>query len=64
VDLKTLLVILTVLLFIIWWELSRINSRLKDRFATEREEDYKWSQADPMGHWEAHKNNKSSKEKG
>jgi hypothetical protein len=64
VDLKTLLVILTVLLFIIWWELSRINCRLKDRFATEREEDYKWSQADSMGHWEAHKNNKSSKEKG
>jgi hypothetical protein len=34
---------------------------LKDRFPTEKEQDYKWSQEDPHGHWEAHKDDESLK---
>lgn len=62
-SIEVVLEIIAVLLLIIVWELSRINSRLKVRFPTEKEQDYEWAQRDPMGHWEAHKNDKSSKEK-
>jgi hypothetical protein len=46
------------LLFLILWRVMNIDSRLKERFPTEKEADYKWSQDDPMGHYEAHKNDK------
>jgi hypothetical protein len=55
VNIQTLLVIVAILLLLILWKISRIDGRLKDRFPTEKEQDYKWSQVDPMGHWEAHK---------
>jgi hypothetical protein len=58
----TLLLLAVVLLGLIWWELSKISSRLKDRFPTEREQDYKWAQDDPMGHWEAHKREHDGKD--
>lgn len=58
VNIETLLVIIAVLLFLVFWKVSDINSRLKDRFPTEKEQDYKWSQDDPMGHYEAHKEDK------
>jgi hypothetical protein len=48
-------VVIAVLLLLILWKLSNIDRRLKEKFPTEREQDYKWSQEDPMGHWEAHK---------
>lgn len=57
-DIQTLLLIIAVLLLLIFWKLSDISARLKDRFPTEKEQDYEWSQKDPMGHWEAHKNDK------
>jgi len=52
------LIIIAVLLFLILMELGKINSRLKERFPTEKEQDYEWAKTDPMGHWEAHKNDK------
>jgi hypothetical protein len=51
-------VVIAVLLLLILWKLSDIDSRLKEKFPTEREQDYKWSQEDPMGHWEAHKDSR------
>jgi hypothetical protein len=53
-----MLVVIAVLLLLILWKLSRIDSRFKERFPTEKEEDYEWSKKDPMGHWEAHKDDK------
>ncbi len=47
-SIETLLVIIAVLLLLILRELSKISSRLKDRFPTEKEQDYKLSQEDPM----------------
>jgi hypothetical protein len=57
-DIQTLLVVIAILLFLILWKLIKIDSRLKERFPTEKEQDYEWSQKDPMGHWEAHKDEK------
>jgi len=57
-----LLLLIIVLLGFIWWELSKIGSRLKQRFPTEEEQDYEWSQKDPIGHWEAHKHDHDRKE--
>ncbi len=62
VNIQTLLVVIAVLLLLILWELSKIDSRLKGRFPTEKEQDYKWSQEDPMGYWEAHKEEKQTRE--
>ena len=53
-----MLIVIAVLLFLIFVEISKIGNRLKDRFPTEKERDYEWSQKDPMGHWEAHKEDK------
>ena len=58
---QTLLVVIAVLLILILWKLMRIDARLKERFPTEKEQDYEWSQDDPTGHWEAHKANKKNK---
>jgi hypothetical protein len=51
-------VIIAVLLALVLWKLSSIAGRLKERFLTAKEEDYKWSQDDPLGHWEAHQDDK------
>jgi hypothetical protein len=51
--------IIVVLLFSIDWKLMKVSARLKEKFPTEKEQDYEWSQKDPMGHWEAHKNDKA-----
>lgn len=40
--------------------LERIDRRTRERFPTEKEADLDWSQTDPMGHWEAHKDDKGS----
>jgi len=58
VDLKTLLLIIAVLLLMIWWQVSSISARLKERFPTEKEQDRQLAKDDPMGHWEARKNDK------
>jgi hypothetical protein len=55
---ELLLSIIAFFLFIILVQISGISSRLRERLPTEKEEDYDWSQKDPMGHWEAHKDDK------
>jgi hypothetical protein len=54
-DLEFLLIVIAVLLFLIYWKVSAISARLKERFPTEKERDSQWAKDDPMGHWEAHK---------
>ena len=53
--LEILLIIIAVLLFLLVLRVESIAARLKERFPTEKEQDSKWAQEDPMGHWEAHK---------
>lgn len=57
-DLEFLLVIIAVLLALILWKISKIEARSREIFPTEKEADYDLSQKDPMGHWEAHKDDK------
>jgi hypothetical protein len=49
------------LLLVISVQIGSIAARLKERFPTAKEEDYRWSQDDPMGHYQAHKDDKNSK---
>jgi hypothetical protein len=58
VNIETLLAVIVVLLVLILWKLSKIDTRMKEHFPTEKEADYEMSQKDPMGHWEAHKDDK------
>ena len=58
-----LLAFIAIILFLCWINLSQINARLKARFPTAKEEDFQWSQRDPMGHWEAHKDEYEKKKK-
>lgn len=53
-DIISLLWIIVGLLTLILWCVFGISRRLKERFPTEKEEDYQWSQNDPVGHAEAH----------
>jgi hypothetical protein len=53
-NIETLLIIIAVLLFMIFWKVESINARLKERFPTAKEEDREWARKDPMGHSEAH----------
>ena len=52
---------IAVLLLLISVRVGNIASRLKERFPTAKEEDFRWSQEDPAGHYEAHKNDRDSK---
>jgi hypothetical protein len=54
-NIETLLIIIAVLLFMIFWKVESINARLKERFPTAREEDREWARKDPAGHAEAHR---------
>jgi hypothetical protein len=60
-DQNLILILIAVLLLFILWELGNISRRLKERFPTDKEQDYEWSKKDPMGHWEAHKNDHTKK---
>jgi len=53
-----LLCIIVALLAMIDWKIGKIDARSRERFPTEKEADYDWSQKDPMGHYEAHKDDK------
>jgi hypothetical protein len=53
-----LLAAIVVLLFLIWLDISSISKRLKQRFPNEKERDYEWAKNDPLGHYEAHKDDK------
>jgi hypothetical protein len=63
VSIETLLGIIAVLLFLVVWKLGNIDSRLKDRFPTDKERDHRWAMEDPHGHWDAHKDDESLKRK-
>jgi hypothetical protein len=58
---KDLLGIIVVVLVAILWTLQSISHRVKDRFPVEKEADLKWAKDDPMGHFEAHKNDKNER---
>ena len=53
-----LLAVIAILLFVMVIQLSGIAKRTRERFPTEKEQDFDWSQNDPAGHWEAHKDDK------
>jgi hypothetical protein len=55
------LVVIAVLLYIMVMQLWAIAKRLRRHFPTDKEADTDWAIRDPMGHWEAHKNDKSKK---
>ena len=57
-NIQTLLAIIAVLLFLILWEVGKIDRRLKDRFPTDKEQDYEWAKKDPAGHWSAREEEK------
>jgi len=58
VSTQALLLVIAALLVLILWRLSNIDTRLKERFPTEKEADHEWALKDPAGHWEAHKDEK------
>jgi hypothetical protein len=43
------LLLIAVFVFMILFRVMEIDKRLNERFPTEREADYKWSQDDPIG---------------
>jgi len=53
-----LLAVIAVLLFVLVIQVAGIAKRTRERFPTAKEQDYDWSQNDPHGHWEAHKDEK------
>lgn len=55
---KNILIVIAVLLFLIWIELRQIASRAREHFPTDKERDHDFARRDPMGHWEAHKDDK------
>jgi hypothetical protein len=61
---EALLVVIAVLLFMTVIQLSGIAKRSREHFPTQNEQDYDWSQNDPAGHWEAHKEDKKKKTRG
>ena len=60
-DIVALLWIIVALLALILASVISISKRLKERFPTAKEQDYEWSQKDPAGHWEAHKDDGKKK---
>ncbi|MGO9590721.1 MAG: hypothetical protein ACLP3K_11850 [Candidatus Acidiferrales bacterium] len=56
-----LLEVIVIVLVAILWTLQSISRRLKERFPTEKESDLQWAKDDPMGHFEAHKADKTTK---
>ena len=55
---ELLLSVIAGLLFMLVIQVSVIAKRTRERFPTEKQQDYDWSQKDPTGHWEADKNDK------
>jgi hypothetical protein len=47
--------LIVALLFMILWHVTNIDTRLKSRFPTEKEQDRAWAKDDPLAHWDAHK---------
>lgn len=57
-NIETLLGMIAVVLVLVLWKLHNIDGRLKDRFPTDKELDYKFAMEDPAGHYLAHKDDK------
>jgi hypothetical protein len=57
-DVVALLWIIVSLLALILLNVYSIGKRLKEQLPTAKEEDYQWSQNDPAGHMEAHKDDR------
>jgi hypothetical protein len=57
-DVKDWLLCIALLLLLILIEVGRIGSRLREHFPTRKEADRDFARRDPMGHWEAHKDDK------
>jgi hypothetical protein len=53
-NVQFLLFVIAILLVLIFWELGKINSRLK-KTLTEKKQDYEGAKKDPAGHQQAHK---------
>jgi hypothetical protein len=58
---KFWLAVSAVLQLMILVKVSDIAKRTRERFPTEKEQDYDWAKSGPMGHWEAHGNDKKAK---
>jgi hypothetical protein len=58
ITIKSLLIAVVLLLFLILIELWRISARTRERFPTEKEADHDFAMRDPIGHWEARKDDK------
>jgi hypothetical protein len=58
---EILLAIIAGLLFSIDFRVGKIDRRMRERFPTDKEQDFDWAKKDPMGHWEAHKDDKNKK---
>jgi hypothetical protein len=56
------LLVIAFTLLLILLRVMAIDKRLKERFPTEKEADYKWSQDDPMGHAEARNKDQNKSE--
>lgn len=56
---EILLAIIAVLLFSIDFRMGKIDRRMRERFPSDKEQDSDWAKKDPMGHWEAHKDDKN-----
>jgi len=63
ITIKSLLIAIALLLLLILVELRKISARTRERFPTEKEADHDSAMRDPMGHWEAHKDDKKGKSK-
>jgi hypothetical protein len=58
------LVLIAIVLFMILDKISDIGKRMREHFPTEKEQDYDWALGDPLGHYEAHKDDKNKSRPG
>ena len=52
-DIKYVLIIMAVLLFLIFVKVATVAARMREHFPTEKERDSDWAKNDPIGHAEA-----------
>ena len=55
---EILLMVITIALLGIWMSVTKMSTRLREHFPSEKEEDRDWAMKDPMGHSEPHKSGK------
>ena len=52
---EILLMVITIVLLGIWISVTKMSTRLREHFPTEKEADHDWAIKDPIGHYETHK---------